>query len=103
LAPPFHSFARVIVRGPNADWVRDDAKQIADLCRKVAKAEGREMRILGPAPAPVARIKNHYRFHVLLASADGDAIRATWRQVAPQLTVRKEIEWTIDVDPINLR
>ena len=61
------------------------------------------MRILGPAPAPVARIKGHFRFHILLAGPDGEAIRALWRQIAPHIPDRKEIEWTIDVDPINLR
>jgi hypothetical protein len=38
-----------------------------------------------------------------LAGPDGDAIRAIWRQIAPHLPARKETEWTIDVDPINLR
>jgi primosomal protein N' (replication factor Y) len=103
LAPPCHSFTRVIVRGANADLVRDDAKRIADLCAKTSQAGGTGIRILGPAPAPVARIKGHYRFHILLAGPDGDAVRALWRQVAPQLPARRETEWTIDVDPINLR
>jgi primosomal protein N' (replication factor Y) (superfamily II helicase) len=73
------------------------------LCTQAAKSSGVNMRLLGPAPAPVARIKGDYRFHVLLAGPDGDAIRAVWRQIAPQLTVRNEIDWTVDVDPINLR
>jgi primosomal protein N' (replication factor Y) len=103
LAPPCHSFTRVIVRGPHAKLVQDDAKRIAEACAKLAQSEGGGVRILGPAPAPVARIKGHYRFHVLLAGPDGDAIRAIWRQVAPQLPIRNENEWTIDVDPINLR
>jgi primosomal protein N' (replication factor Y) len=103
LAPPFHAFTRVIVRGSNAEMVRDDARRIAEACTKAAQSEGRGVRILGPAPAPVARIKGHYRFHVLLAGPDGDAIRSIWRHVAPQLPTRKETEWTIDVDPINLR
>jgi primosomal protein N' (replication factor Y) len=103
LAPPCHSFTRVIVRGPNAEMVHHDAKRIAELCAKTAQTEGRGVRILGPAPAPVARIKGHFRFHILLAGPDGDAIRAIWRQIAPQLPTRNETEWTIDVDPINLR
>jgi primosomal protein N' (replication factor Y) (superfamily II helicase) len=103
LAPPFHAFTRVIVRGPDADAVHAEAKRIADLCAQAAKSSGVNMRLLGPAPAPVARIKGDFRFHVLLAGPDGDAIRAVWRQVAPQLPARNEIEWTVDVDPINLR
>jgi primosomal protein N' (replication factor Y) (superfamily II helicase) len=103
LAPPFHAFVRVIVRGENADFVQSDAQQIADLCGKASQAEKAGLRILGPAPAPVARIKGQYRFHILLAGPDGAVIRAIWRKVLPELPVRKEVEWTIDVDPINLR
>jgi primosomal protein N' (replication factor Y) len=103
LAPPCHAFVRVIVRGDDAELVRDDAKRIADLCAKAAQADKAGLRILGPAPAPVARIKGQFRFHILLAGPEGDAIRAVWRKVTPELPVRKEVEWTIDVDPINLR
>jgi primosomal protein N' (replication factor Y) (superfamily II helicase) len=103
LAPPCHSFVRVIVRGDDADQARDDAKQIADLCNKASQEAKAGLRILGPAPAPVARIKGQYRFHILLAGPDGDAIRGVWRKIAPEIPVRKEVEWTVDVDPINLR
>jgi primosomal protein N' len=51
----------------------------------------------------VARIKGHFRFHILLAGPDGDGIRAIWRKVASNFPPRKEADWTVDVDPINLR
>jgi hypothetical protein len=38
-----------------------------------------------------------------LASAPGDAARTVWREVAPRLSQRDGVEWTVDVDPINLR
>ena len=40
LAPPFHAFTRVIVRGPNAEMVRDDAKRIAEACRRRPNRRG---------------------------------------------------------------
>jgi primosomal protein N' (replication factor Y) len=61
------------------------------------------VRLLGPAPAPVSRIKGQYRFHVLLAAPQGDAVRIVWREVVSQLSPREGVEWTVDVDPINLR
>lgn len=103
LAPPFHQFTRIIVRGPDADSTREQTRQIAALCTEAARAIDKGVRTVGPAPAPVARIQGHYRFHLLLAGPDGDAIREVWRRVAPQIPARKEIEWTVDVDPINLR
>jgi primosomal protein N' (replication factor Y) len=61
------------------------------------------VRLLGPAPAPVSRIKGQHRFHVLLAAPQGDAVRTVWREVVSQLSPREDVEWTVDVDPINLR
>jgi primosomal protein N' (replication factor Y) len=103
LAPPARQFTRIIVRGQNAEAARAEAKRIATLATEVAASHKLDVRILGPAPAPVSRIKGQYRFHVLLASAAGDAVRTVWREVAPQLSQRDDVEWTVDVDPINLR
>jgi len=103
LAPPFHQFTRIIVRGPDTESTREQTRQIAALCAEAARSVDKGVRTVGPAPAPVARIQGHYRFHLLLAGPDGEAIREVWHRVAPQIPAHKEIEWTVDVDPINLR
>lgn len=103
LAPPSHAFTRIIVRGTQADLVREQAKGIAALCQESIRAEKKEVRILGPAPAPVSRIMGHFRYHLQLAALEGEAIREVWRRVIPQLPSRKDVEWTVDVDPTNMR
>jgi primosomal protein N' (replication factor Y) len=103
LAPPCRQFTRIIIRGKDAEEVRDAAKRIAQLCTDAAKSNGLDVRVLGPAPAPVSRIKGQYRFHVMLAAPQGDAVRGLWRKVVSQLSPRENVEWTVDVDPINLR
>ncbi|HEV3302265.1 MAG TPA: primosomal protein N', partial [Planctomycetaceae bacterium] len=103
LAPPCRQFTRIIVRGEDAEAVREEARRIAKLCTESAASHKFDVRLLGPAPAPVSRIKGQYRFHVLLAAPQGDAVRIVWREVVSQLSPRDEVEWTVDVDPINLR
>jgi primosomal protein N' (replication factor Y) len=103
LAPPCRQFTRIIVRGEDAEAVREEARRIARLCTESAASHKFDVRLLGPAPAPVSRIKGQYRFHVLLAAPQGDAGRTVWREVVSQLSPREEVEWTVDVDPINLR
>ena len=103
LAPPYHQFVRVIVRGIEVESVRDDAKRIAELCTEAIRSSGTEVRILGPAPAPLARIKGNFRFHLLLAGPDGEAVHAVWRRIAGNISISHGNEWTVDVDPINLR
>jgi primosomal protein N' (replication factor Y) (superfamily II helicase) len=103
LAPPSRQFTRIILRGEHAEEVREEAKRVAKLCADVAAAHGVDVRLLGPAPAPVARIKGQHRFHILLAAPQGDTVRTVWRDVVSQLSLREGVEWTIDVDPMNLR
>jgi primosomal protein N' (replication factor Y) len=103
LAPPCRQFTRIIVRGEDAEAVREEARSIARLCTESAASHKFDVRLLGPAPAPVSRIKGQHRFHVLLAAPQGDAVRTVWREVVSQLSPREDVEWTVDVDPINLR
>jgi primosomal protein N' (replication factor Y) len=103
LAPPCRQFTRIIVRGEDAEAVREEARHIARLCTESAASHKFDVRLLGPAPAPVSRIKGQHRFHVLLAAPQGDAVRTVWREVVSQLSPREDVEWTVDVDPINLR
>jgi primosomal protein N' (replication factor Y) len=56
----------------------------------------------GPAPAPVSKIRNLYRYHLRLRSGSPRPLQALWQAVAPTLPPPGEVELAIDVDPINL-
>ena len=61
------------------------------------------MWILCPAPAPISRMKNYYRFHMQLAAEGPEAIRDLWLSAASELPKHPSVELVIDVDPLNLR
>lgn len=126
-APPFRAFTRIIVRGPKESDVREFALQMAKVMKTameqaatppepVAKpplasrspsgpvaSNPNEIRLLGPAPCPVAKLKDHYRYHFQLSAATLEPIQRLWREVAPQFPKSEEIEYVVDVDPINMR
>ena len=70
---------------------------------KQAGAIESDVRILGPAPAPVTRLKGKFRYHLQLAHADVERIHQLWQETVKQLPRAKEVEFIIDVDPYNLR
>ena len=74
--PPFVALASLMVHGPDLGRVRADSLEL----RKQLDAanEQRKCRILGPAPAPLARLKGEHRFQLLLKSRS----RRTLREVA---------------------
>lgn len=103
LAPPFSHYARVILRGPHEEHVEKFARQIAEILHDAAEERKLSVQILGPAPAPIIRLKKYFRYHFQLAAVNVEEILQLWREVDPKLPREKGIEYIIDVDPVNMR
>ncbi len=101
--PPFTHLARVILRGPHEAELKDYAVKTGELLRASAKDLKLEVRILGPAPCLVTRLKANFRYHLQLTSADLSSLQRLWVQTVPSLPSHPEIEFVVDVDPLNLR
>jgi primosomal protein N' (replication factor Y) len=103
-APPFEHLTRVIIRGPDEQAVLAEARRIADMVRSAIAERSLPVRILGPAPAPVSRLKGSYRFHLQLSATAVDDIQQVWRAVTKDgLKLPANVEFAVDMDPINLR
>ena len=61
--PPYGRIVRVIARGPAEATVQSYMNDLAAAFRAAADPS---VRILGPAPAPIIKIRNLYRFHLQL-------------------------------------
>jgi primosomal protein N' (replication factor Y) len=71
--PPFVSLASLLVHGPDQNRVRSEAIELRkqmDLANKE-----RACRILGPAPAPLARLKGEFRMQLLVKSRNRRHLR----------------------------
>jgi primosomal protein N' (replication factor Y) len=104
-SPPFQHWARVIVRGPDDSAAQAAARQMADAFRSAISELSSPIRLLGPAPAPIARLQNNFRYHFQLAAESVEPIQQLWHFVSPsdKLVLPKDVEFTVDVDPISLR
>jgi primosomal protein N' (replication factor Y) len=71
--PPFVALGSLLIHGPDLGRVRNDSLEL----RKQLDAanEQRKCRILGPAPAPLARLKGEHRFQLLLKSRSRRQLR----------------------------
>jgi primosomal protein N' (replication factor Y) len=63
--PPFSSLANVIVRDTNLEKAIRWSRQLSQF---FSPQNGKDVRILGPAAAPLARLKKEHRFQFLLKS-----------------------------------
>lgn len=101
--PPFRSLARVILRGENEAAVRSQALEMSERLEKASKEKSLGVDILGPAPAPIAKLKGEYRYHFQLSADTLGPIRELWRVVEKDLPSAAGVDYVVDVDPVNMR
>src|SRR5262249_19849800 len=97
--PPFGRLVRIIARGAGESAVFAYLKDLADALRQAADAS---VRILGPAPAPILKIRNLYRFHLQLRCPGARPLQILAGTVPGRCPAPHGIELAIDVDPITM-
>jgi primosomal protein N' (replication factor Y) (superfamily II helicase) len=100
--PPFASMIRLVVRGPVEPVTAEFANYIAERLNAALKQQQTEARVLGPAPCPFARLKGKYRFQIQVQGPDGEQLRAAVRQATTQLEPPDDVQWIVDVDPVDM-
>jgi primosomal protein N' (replication factor Y) len=104
--PPYQRLARVIVRSreqqAGAAFAENMAVAFHAALQKLAHATPMQVRLLGPAEAPVFRLKGYYRFHFQLQSPSPGQLHQVLRAVTPALRPPAGVEYTLDVDPFNM-
>ena len=97
--PPFGRLANVLV------WGQERA-QVASACDELAAAIASRLpegwQILGPSPAPLSRLKDVWRWHVLVkAPADAD-LPGVLREALAAAPRRPDVALACDMDPVSL-
>ena len=104
--PPVAAMVRLVVRGKQQEHTKMFAENLGDRLRRAIEkqlsGETPEIRVLGPAPAPFAKLRDQHRYHLQLHGPDGE--RCGQLSAARPKTWRKSegIQWTADVDPLEM-
>jgi primosomal protein N' (replication factor Y) len=96
--PPFSRLALVRIDAVDERIARREAERLASLARRVAS---RDVEVVGPAPAPLARLRNRYRFRFIVRSASRGPLRRVLARVIEE-AVDRRVRAVIDVDPVNM-
>jgi primosomal protein N' (replication factor Y) len=105
--PPFQRLARLIARGKDQKATGEYADRLSAAFRialdqRKRGTEAPALRLLGPAEAPVFRLKGYYRFHFQLQSASSALLHEVLRAVLPAVRAPHGVELTIDIDPHDM-
>ena len=95
--PPFTRMVQLLVRDRDRAKAATAMAEIAAGLSRHPLAAG--VRLSGPAPAPLERIRDRWRFQLLLRGASGRQLHAL---LAAALPASPPVDLTVDVDPQQL-
>lgn len=97
--PPFSRFLRIVL----SFRTKDAADRIMkSATKRTGKIDESGIDILGPAPAPIEKIRNFWRWHLILKGRNAKSLRQAASRILEQIKDIRGIKVDVDVDPINL-
>jgi len=98
--PPFSAMANVLLRSEQKETAMRMSSELAILLTPTPE----KLKIMGPAEAPVPRLKNEYRYQFLIKAASRKALNELLTRIR---CFAQEHKWSatgvvIDVDPLTL-
>lgn len=98
--PPFGRAARIIIEGRSESSVRSVAGDIGKLLDEAAKKISAV--VLGPSPCPIEKVKDRFRWHILILAGKSRTIRDMISSAKPALSGTNSVHVAVDVDPLAM-
>jgi primosomal protein N' (replication factor Y) len=107
--PPFSRLIRIVVKGRQELLVQRSIESLAMILRRTAgqvkHAKPTAHTLFGPAQAPISKLRERYRWHLLLCGQDPHALH-DWVEAGIQAWSKKNtaggVRLEIDVDPVQM-
>jgi primosomal protein N' (replication factor Y) len=103
--PPFCRLVSLRIDGLKLEEVESEAKSLAKKLRHKQTAIPtfrQQIEVLGPAPAPIEKLRNRYRWQLLIIGKQISSLlefAGHAREIAPR---SRRLRLNIDVDPYNM-
>ncbi len=103
--PPFSRLVHLRLEGPKAHEVQSKVKKLGLELRDRQKQNPKmqeEIEILGPAPAPIEKLRGRYRWQILLKGKKSASLLELANQAREIIPRSHSMRLHIDVDPYNM-
>jgi primosomal protein N' (replication factor Y) (superfamily II helicase) len=99
--PPYSALANILIR---SDQLEEALQWSGTLGKWFDKTRHEGIRVLGPAAAPILRLKRDYRYHFLLKSASREKLNTLLRSMLAYAASQKipRTQVIVDVDALWL-
>ncbi len=99
--PPVTRIALLTLKGRNEEKVKFSADHVKrELEKKLS--EIKDLMLLGPAPAPLARAETFFRYQIMLRTKNMTRLSQLLSREMAHITLPDEVVLATDIDPVNL-
>ncbi len=102
--PPFRRLTRVVVRSGSEKQAEEASMALADAIQNsfATEVEPASFQIIGPAPAPVTKLRGYYRFHFLVIAPSTTNVGQKIHAATKHVVLPSEIQWIVDIDALDM-
>lgn len=101
--PPFYRLGRFIFTAKDEKRLRSELNRYHTSLEKLNETYGSPpLYILGPGPAPIVKLNNLYRYHLICKAIDAETLSKAITDIDKILKLHSSISVVIDIDPISL-
>ena len=94
--PPFVNLISIIIENNNPSIAKKHAYETISFLKKSL-----ESMVFGPTPAPIFKLRNKYRYRILIKFEKSSIYKHKIRECLMKIIFNKGTKTKIDVDPYN--
>ena len=72
--------------------------ELAEKLKDTIKSYNKTVEILGPSPAPVTKVKDNYRWHIVVKAINIEYLQQVLTSIKDEPRRSKKVQTVIDVD-----
>ncbi len=99
LYPPFSRLVKLLIRGKNEETVINKSNELLKYLNSIVK---KGIELLGPAPAPLSKLHNNYRWQIILKGNRINDMQYISKKANEFFKQISSIYLEIDIDPLSM-
>lgn len=100
--PPFGHLAAILLSASHEQTLLAAANQAAEQAHNLKRQLGLRTELLGPAPAPLYRLRGRFRYQILLKDSRRPDLRKLVMACKRTLQLPNTVRLAYDIDPVDL-
>lgn len=100
--PPFSFLVRLIVSNNINEIAQNDIMCLRELIRAIISKLSLKVQVLGPAPAYIEKIKNAYRWNIILKSENRSDLNVLISFINISVKLNSKTKFIVDIDPQDM-